>query len=219
MRSSPEPFSYSEHEDHAERIVTESGLVIEQSFGSIRARTDFFNLFFDDAALLAPHFWQKWFAFGVYFSLLAMMASLAVVFIAAYKWIGRETHLRALFFDTLPDASDPLALASDKRIGAGGGLMLDANTQALSDWLVPVIPGINLPVGHIPYYFLALVVSSIFHEMGHAIAATAYFFCFYLEDKTSSDSLESVKTCLCMAVDSFSTGFIRAPSLIYPLDT
>ena len=173
VRSSPEPFSYSENE---KRIITESGLVIEQSFGSIRARTDFFNLFFEDVASLAPRFWQKWFAFGVYFSLFAMTASLAVVFIAAYKWIGRETHLRALFFDAVPDASDTLALASDKRIGAGGGLLLDANTQALSDWLIPVIPGINLPVGHIPYYFLALVVSSVFHEMGHAIAAASYFF-------------------------------------------
>lgn len=37
--------------------------------------------------------------------------------------------------------------------------------------LQPVVPGVNLPVSHLLYYFLALLFCSIVHEMGHALAA------------------------------------------------
>lgn len=38
--------------------------------------------------------------------------------------------------------------------------------------LTPVMPGVNLPWSDVVYYFLALVVCGIFHEAGHALAAT-----------------------------------------------
>lgn len=38
--------------------------------------------------------------------------------------------------------------------------------------LVPVLPGVNLPVNQTLYYFLALFICGIFHELGHAIAAS-----------------------------------------------
>lgn len=34
-----------------------------------------------------------------------------------------------------------------------------------------MLPGVNLPVDEIGYYIAALTISSIFHEMGHGIAA------------------------------------------------
>ncbi|KAJ1857150.1 hypothetical protein LPJ73_002084, partial [Coemansia sp. RSA 2703] len=37
--------------------------------------------------------------------------------------------------------------------------------------LRPVIPGVTLPLGHIWYYLLALVVCAVVHELGHALAA------------------------------------------------
>lgn len=39
--------------------------------------------------------------------------------------------------------------------------------------LTPVMPGVNLPWSDIAYYILTLVVCGIFHEAGHALAATA----------------------------------------------
>lgn len=38
--------------------------------------------------------------------------------------------------------------------------------------LTPVMPGVNLPWGDIAYYLLTLVVCGVFHEAGHALAAT-----------------------------------------------
>ncbi|XP_006815124.1 membrane-bound transcription factor site-2 protease-like [Saccoglossus kowalevskii] len=37
--------------------------------------------------------------------------------------------------------------------------------------LTPVMPGVNLPLSQIAYYFLTLAVCGILHEFGHAIAA------------------------------------------------
>lgn len=38
--------------------------------------------------------------------------------------------------------------------------------------LIPVMPGVNLPWSDIAYYLVTLVVCGVFHEMGHAFAAT-----------------------------------------------
>ncbi|KAJ2704912.1 hypothetical protein FB645_002865 [Coemansia sp. IMI 203386] len=40
-----------------------------------------------------------------------------------------------------------------------------------SQLLRPVIPGLTLPLGHIWYYLIALVVCALVHEFGHALAA------------------------------------------------
>ncbi|XP_072018604.1 membrane-bound transcription factor site-2 protease-like [Amphiura filiformis] len=37
--------------------------------------------------------------------------------------------------------------------------------------LTPVMPGVNLPVSELGYFFPVLLVSGIWHELGHAIAA------------------------------------------------
>lgn len=35
----------------------------------------------------------------------------------------------------------------------------------------PVVPGLNLPASELGYYGFALIISSVFHEIGHAVAA------------------------------------------------
>lgn len=37
--------------------------------------------------------------------------------------------------------------------------------------LEPIVPGLNLPVSELGYYSIALVVCSVFHEFGHALAS------------------------------------------------
>ncbi len=39
--------------------------------------------------------------------------------------------------------------------------------------LQPVLPGVNLPLGDLGYYFVTLLVCSVVHEAGHAAAAAA----------------------------------------------
>ena len=40
--------------------------------------------------------------------------------------------------------------------------------------LQPVLPGINLPKSDLPYYLLTILISTVLHEMGHAVAAVKY---------------------------------------------
>lgn len=47
--------------------------------------------------------------------------------------------------------------------------LADSSQQVLT----PIMPGVNLPWSDIAYYLLTLVVCGVFHEAGHALAATA----------------------------------------------
>lgn len=38
----------------------------------------------------------------------------------------------------------------------------------------PILPGWNLPLTHLPYYLLAILISVVVHELGHAIASAAH---------------------------------------------
>nr|SVE75835.1 EOG090X08FA [Daphnia hispanica] len=39
--------------------------------------------------------------------------------------------------------------------------------------LQPVVPGVNLPSSDLPYYLITLLVCTVFHEIGHAVAAAS----------------------------------------------
>jgi len=49
----------------------------------------------------------------------------------------------------------------------------DTNTTSSNDRVVlqPVLPGVNLPTSELVYYVTTLLVCSVFHEAGHAVAA------------------------------------------------
>ncbi|KAJ2062560.1 hypothetical protein GGI17_002346 [Coemansia sp. S146] len=48
-------------------------------------------------------------------------------------------------------------------------LLADSKPEA--QWLRPVIPGITMPLGHLWYYLLSLIICAVVHELGHALAA------------------------------------------------
>ncbi|KAJ8918925.1 hypothetical protein NQ315_016827 [Exocentrus adspersus] len=62
----------------------------------------------------------------------------------------------------------------------------------------PIIPGVNLPVSELGYYSLALVVCSIVHELGHALAAV-------LEDVNLIDTGANILFILPVAYVNLST--------------
>ncbi len=35
----------------------------------------------------------------------------------------------------------------------------------------PAVPGVNLPTSQLAYFFIALLLSGVIHELGHAVAA------------------------------------------------
>lgn len=51
--------------------------------------------------------------------------------------------------------------------------MIEDGHRGSERGLVPIIPGFNLPWNHIPVFMVVLVVAAVFHELGHAWAATS----------------------------------------------
>ncbi|KAJ3218181.1 hypothetical protein HDU67_006443 [Dinochytrium kinnereticum] len=54
------------------------------------------------------------------------------------------------------------------------GPALDHPTSGNKQFLVSLIPGVNLPLYALGYYFLTLVFSGVLHEFGHGLAAAWY---------------------------------------------
>ncbi|XP_078001511.1 membrane-bound transcription factor site-2 protease-like [Glandiceps talaboti] len=76
---------------------------------------------------------QGWFTLGIWFGLVAMVSSIAVLIYMLAKTFLQESPAQQV--------------------------------------LTPVMPGVNLPMSQMFYYFLTLVVCGVLHEFGHAIAA------------------------------------------------
>lgn len=38
----------------------------------------------------------------------------------------------------------------------------------------PILPGWNLPLSHLPYYLIAILISVVVHELGHAVASASH---------------------------------------------
>ncbi|CAG7719303.1 unnamed protein product [Allacma fusca] len=52
----------------------------------------------------------------------------------------------------------------------------NSGSTASSSYLAiqPILPGWNLPLSHLPYYILAILISVVIHEMGHAVASASH---------------------------------------------
>ena len=58
----------------------------------------------------------------------------------------------------------------------GNVLMYIGSQSHTTDDLIitPLVPGVNVELAHVPYLFIALLVSAVIHEAGHALAATTF---------------------------------------------
>ncbi|KAG0297506.1 Membrane-bound transcription factor site-2 protease [Dissophora globulifera] len=174
-------------------VPPSSGLLVKPFH--IRFSTTGLNSFFfrlGNAPKLAI-FWRVWYGLGVVFGMLAMVLGWALLLFAAIKLI----LLAASFVLTLLGSSSSIwgsDVAQDHQRGKGStnrfakrGLheemgstsshsgttssLGSTNTGDNEMVFVPVIPGVTLPLSHLPYYLIALLVSGVYHEAGHAIAA------------------------------------------------
>eukprot|EP00127_Corallochytrium_limacisporum_P001451 Clim_evm4s57 gene=Clim_evmTU4s57 len=114
------------------------------SFASISLFTTKFNDFFVRTATAAPKASRLYFDLGI---LTALVISVSSVVVLALN----------LFYTFSP-----------VRVEAEDG---SVDIEESAQFLTPVVPGVNLPVSHLGYYFFALALAGVLHEMGHAIAA------------------------------------------------
>ncbi|KAF9095705.1 Membrane-bound transcription factor site-2 protease [Mortierella sp. GBA35] len=158
-----------------------SGLLVKPFH--VRFSTTVLNSFFfrlGNSSKLA-RFWRVWYGLGVVFGLLAMVAGWALLMYAAIQLVSfAVTALMNIWPQgssgsrTGQDAPPPLLNRFRKRdvaVDAATGMTTTGDSGESGMVLNPMIPGVTLPLAHLPYYLIALLVSGIIHEAGHAIAA------------------------------------------------
>ncbi|KAF9429872.1 Membrane-bound transcription factor site-2 protease [Podila epigama] len=159
----------------AKQPVT-SGLLVKPFY--VRFSTTALNSFFfrlGNAPKLS-RFWRIWYGCGVAFGLLAMVLGWLLLAYAAVKLV----YVAVVYLLTLLpfSAANPGGQASDMHLQVQHPTRFqkrdfsDESASKEDDMvLVPIIPGITLPLSHLPYYLIALLVSGLVHEAGHAVAA------------------------------------------------
>ncbi|KAF8958412.1 hypothetical protein BDZ97DRAFT_1668560 [Flammula alnicola] len=98
---------------------------------------------------------------------------------------------------------------------SGTGRLMKRNSESTEDItsrtdgysrfssITPVIPGVTVPLGHLPVIIVAVFISQVIHELGHTIAAA-------LESLPMIDSGASFTVCIPAAFVSFPTAGMKA---------
>ncbi|XP_035143819.1 membrane-bound transcription factor site-2 protease isoform X2 [Callithrix jacchus] len=118
----------------------------------IRWQTAVFNRAFYSWGRRKARMLYQWFNFGMVFGVIAMFSS--------FFLLGKT------LMQTLAQmmADSPSSYSSSSSSSSSSSLH---NEQVLQ----VVVPGINLPVNQLTYFFAAVLVSGVVHEIGHGIAA------------------------------------------------
>ncbi|CAG8692923.1 881_t:CDS:2, partial [Funneliformis caledonium] len=125
-------------------------------------KTSKFNSFFETLSKSTPKFWRIWFNLGIIVGILAMILGVGVMIVAGWKLLigifrigtwDNENHEQTRFVKRNFEEAHQVESNEDHQI------------------FVPVIPGVTLPISHLIYYLIALLVCGILHEAGHAVAA------------------------------------------------
>ncbi|KAF7721831.1 hypothetical protein EC973_004094 [Apophysomyces ossiformis] len=117
----------------------------------VRYTTQRCNQLFNKMTKAAPRFWQIWFTLGALAAVFIMVAGVIVISMAALKILASIRHI----------LNPPISHQRVKRS------MDEEDDQVF----LPMIPGVTLPMSHLGYYLMALLICGVFHEAGHAIAS------------------------------------------------
>uniref|UniRef100_H2ZTK5 Membrane-bound transcription factor site-2 protease n=1 Tax=Latimeria chalumnae TaxID=7897 RepID=H2ZTK5_LATCH len=127
----------------------------------LRWQTSFFNrVFYKFTERSFKEIFQK-FSVGMVFGVIAMFGSMILL---------AKTLMQTLaqMMEEAPSVQSDHVLqvvSSSSRIFTSRSILLSLkHTQV-------VVPGINLPVSQLAYFFLAILISGVIHEIGHGVAA------------------------------------------------
>ncbi|KAG9285041.1 hypothetical protein G9A89_009851 [Geosiphon pyriformis] len=139
---------------------------IDASTFNIRFTTSHLNTFFQSLAFRAPHFFKIWFGFGVIVAIAVMVIGIGFMIFAA-----REI-LIALFNPSSQEIQEIVSKVLQKRTIGDEFSGPNLSSTHLHHFTTLLIPGLTIPLSHTLYFLFALLVCGIFHEAGHAIAAS-----------------------------------------------
>jgi S2P endopeptidase len=136
------------------------------SIFSIGFYTTSFNRVFYRIGTSNSRLWKIWFTIGILVAFGTALTACFTLLILPIKYIYELQHrvppntnfingdVRSLI-ESSSNQKDVLENDRDKLL------------------IQPIIPGVNVPLEQMPHFFFALLLCTIFHEFGHAIAASA----------------------------------------------
>ncbi|KAF9188832.1 Membrane-bound transcription factor site-2 protease [Haplosporangium sp. Z 767] len=168
---------------------TPSSILLVKPF-HVRFSTTGLNSFFfrlGNSPRLA-RFWRVWYGLGVMFGMLAMVLGWALLAFAAFKllslavmfllslwplgsWESEHQQLQQQHQRDQSSVNPSRLRKRDLAVDTGAPPIVHGGSSEDDMVFIPVIPGVTFPLSHLPYYLLALLVSGVIHEAGHAIAA------------------------------------------------
>ncbi|NXD06698.1 MBTP2 protease, partial [Nothocercus nigrocapillus] len=144
----------------------------------MRWQTALFNRQFYNWGRWKPRFLYLWFSIGMVFGIVAMFGSVVLL---------GKTLMQTLtqMLTEAPKAQNDRVLQVVVSLVSSG---LPLRTQDLTFFLLvswcfvllsclhKQVPGVNLPVSQLAYFFSAILISGVIHEVGHGVAAIRYCF-------------------------------------------
>eukprot|EP00056_Hartaetosiga_gracilis_P017942 m.8949 g.8949 ORF g.8949 m.8949 type:complete len:549 (-) comp6251_c0_seq2:54-1700(-) len=140
---------------------------------SVTVKTSRFSKYFYRIGRLSPAFWRLWYSAGVFVGcVLLVIGPLFLVFNAWSTTMAVVSSSTA----TLPEATTAGTVehngSGDNSVAPTAAVSLFSQAKQLR--MTPVVPGVNVPLNHIIFIFIALVVNAVVHEAGHAIAGAIH---------------------------------------------
>ncbi|KAF0028478.1 hypothetical protein F2P81_019565 [Scophthalmus maximus] len=145
--------SSASHRVRYESWLASRGLMLSPFH--LRWQTTMFNRLFAFCARINPRALHVWFNSGLVFGVVAMVGSVVLLTKTLQQTLAQMT-------------------SDNPRMGGvvfmcGCGWMDDSNFNKI--FYNKKVPGVNLPTNQLAYFFTALLLSGVIHELGHAVAA------------------------------------------------
>ncbi|OQV23287.1 putative Membrane-bound transcription factor site-2 protease [Hypsibius exemplaris] len=105
--------------------------------------------------------WRIWFICGV---IVSSILIIPVFLFLIYLFIGHTVRLMRWYY-VVPVSS----------VSSASPIFVPSTTPSVSVSLMPIVPGVNLPVPNILPFFISLLFSTFFHELGHGLSAASEY--------------------------------------------
>ncbi|KAF7250959.1 Membrane-bound transcription factor site-2 protease [Varanus komodoensis] len=130
----------------------------------MRWQTTLFNRLFYSWGRWKPKFLYLWFSMGMFFGIAAMFGSVVL--------LGKTLmHTLSQMWSEAPTGQNDqmLQVVAAARMQVDLALQVLLRSVLLCLW--KQVPGVNLPISQLSYFFTAILISAVIHEVGHGVAA------------------------------------------------
>ncbi|CAF0955691.1 unnamed protein product [Rotaria magnacalcarata] len=131
--------------------------------------TTSFNRAFYRIGTTNSRLWKIWFTVGILVAFATAVTSCVTLLILPIKYIYELQRRHSVNTNVVISTQGDTRILTDNSSNRNDAIESDRDKLLIQ----PIIPGVNVPLEQMPHFFLALLICTVFHEFGHAVAASA----------------------------------------------